>query len=202
MSTELLKKFLRPRRSRAAAAATAVTAAGAVVLLATVSMGTAAAGTDATAADYREACNSGEACLWINATDDPNPVKAADQRALVITPGSGPDLDDVTDWGRGKVHGVTAEFTDNISNGWNLLPYDLCLMDTRDGSDSTYSQDGTKLNNLRTSSWIMVLRSGKSFSQLADWNDKIDYYTTAQPGKCPRGGVVFSSDTQEIVDSW
>jgi hypothetical protein len=200
MSTELLKKLLRPRRSRAAVGATAAAVAGVMVLLATVNVGTAAAGTDATRSDFLETCTSGQACLWINAKDDPNPAKAADKRALVITPGSGPDISDTTSYGKGKVHGVTAEFTDNVSVGWNFLSYDLCLLDSAvyDDLEGKYNTDA----DLRSSSFIMVVKPGKAFSQLAEWNDKTDYYSTAPSGKCPRGGMVFLEDTQEIIDSW
>jgi hypothetical protein len=196
MSTGLLKRFLQPRQSKAAATVTVV---GVVALMAMQNMGTAAASTDAARAEYLEGCLSGQACLWINAPDDPDPVKAADRRALVITPGNDPDLDQETPYGLGKVHGMGEEFTDNISVGWNNLPYDLCLMDTRDEqSDSKVGAD----ISLRTSDFVLVVRSGKAFAQLENWNDKIDYYTTAQSGKCPRGGVTFRADTQEIIRRW
>jgi hypothetical protein len=177
------------RRSVVAAVASLMT------LAATQTTATAAAGTEATRAEYLEGCLSGQACLWINASDD----TSHDRRALVITPGTGPDLDQETPDGLGKVHGMGAEFTDNISVGWNNLPYDLCLMDTRDEqSDSKVGAD----ISLRTSDFVLVVRSGKAFAQLENWNDKIDYYTTAQSGKCPRGGVTFRADTQEIIRLW
>jgi hypothetical protein len=201
MSTELLTKPLRPRRSRAAVAATAAAVTGVMVFLAAQGIGTAAAGTNATKADFLEGCPSGQACLWINAPDDPNPAKAADKRALVITEGSGPDISDTTPYGKGKVHGMTEEFTDNVSVGWNLLPsYDLCLMDTTfyEDVEGKYDTDA----DLRSTSFIMVVKPQKAFAQLEDKNDTIDFYSTAPTGKCPRGGVVFRTDTQEIVDSW
>jgi hypothetical protein len=192
MSRELLRKHFQSRWSQTVTAATAVV--GVMVLLATQGMGTAVAGTDANRSNHLDVCPQGQACLWINAADDPDPAVAADSRALIITPGSGPDLDDPASYGLGRVHGVTAEFTDNISNGWNNLPYDLCLMDTTD-------YDGYEVS-ARTSSFILVVKPGKSFTQLADWNDKIDYYTTAQKGQCPRGGITFRPDTQEILNRW
>jgi hypothetical protein len=197
MPTELLKKPRRPRRPKAAVAATAAAVTGVMVFLAAQGIGSAAAGTVATRSDYLEGCSTrDQACLWINAPDDPNPAKAADRRALVITPGSGPDISDTTPYGKGKVHGLTEEFTDNISNGWNHLSYDLCLMDTALYDDESFDY------KLRTSTFIMVVKPKMSFTQLDDWNDKIDYYSTAPTGKCPRGGVIFRTDTQEIIKSW
>jgi len=203
MSTKRLGRLIAAHRPTSAAIAAVVCASA---LLVTQSMESASAATDANRVDHVENCQSAlqQACLWINAPDDPNPAKAADMRALIITPGiqtpgaSGADLDDPTGYGKGKVHGMTAEFTDDISVGWNFLPYDLCLMDTSE------SLTGTAPNGdpLRTSTFIFVAKSGKSFAQLADWNDKVDYYTTAQKGKCPRGGVTFDANTQEITDSW
>jgi hypothetical protein len=202
MSTVLLKKLFQPCRSRIVATVTAVVSI--MVLLATQNMGTAAAGTETGKNDYLLDCQDGtnRACLWINANDDPDPAKRADKRALIIKEGSVPDLDDPTPYNRGKVHGMTAEFTDNISNGWNLLTYDLCLMDTADYKDKDNKYGIESGVPLRYSKFVFVAKIGKSFSQLGDWNDTFDYYTTARDGDCPRGGFIFRSDTQEIIDRW
>jgi len=191
MPTELLNK-LSPRRRFLLPAVAAV--AGLVVLTATQAMGTAAA-TDATRSNHVEECASGTACLWINSAGDPDPAAAHDQRALVINPGNGSDLDLPTKYDLGKVHGVTAEFTDNISVVVNNLPVELCLLDTTEyGSGDKF---GTKAPLRHVSHSVLVVPPWSSFAPMGGWNDTIDYYTT---GQCPRNDIVFRTDTEEIVD--
>jgi hypothetical protein len=193
VSTGLLKRFLQPRQSKAAATVTVV---GVMALMAMQNMGTAAASTDAARADHVEGCLSGQACLWINAPNDPDPIKAADRRALVITPGNDPDLDQETPDGLGKVHGMGAEFTDNISVGWNNLPTELCLLDTEEYEDG--EKFGTKAP-LRHTTRIIVVPPWSDFSYLGESNDTADYYAT---GGCPRHDIVFRADTEAIINAY
>jgi hypothetical protein len=174
------------RRSVVAAVASLMT------LAATQTTATAAAGTEATRAEYLEGCLSGQACLWINASDD----TSHDRRALVITPGTGPDLDQETPDGLGKVHGMGAEFTDNISVGWNNLPTELCLLDTEEYEGG--EKFGTKAP-LRHTTRIIVVPPWSDFSYLGESNDTADYYTT---GGCPRHDIVFRTDTEAIVNAY
>jgi hypothetical protein len=189
------KTTQNPRRrmtSKIIVGAVAACATAGVVIQTT---GQASAASGANKVDYLTGCPQQQACLWINAPDDPDPAKAADKRALVITSGNGPDLDEPTKYDQGKVRGVGAEFTDDISVGWNFLPYQLCLMDTTEYYG--YNDFGTKAP-LRTASKIITVQPGESFSRLGEWNDTIDYYTT---GSCP-SNLIFRADTQEIVDRW
>lgn len=193
MHKELLKKFTLGRRFLLSAVATI---SGLMLLMVMQPMGTAAAGTDAARTGYLDGCPSGQACLWINAADDADPAVRADRRALVVTPGSGPDLDQPTPYDLGAVHGMTAEFTDNISVGVNNLPTELCLLDTTESGDG--EKFGTKAP-LRRTNHIIVVPPWSPFSRLGDQNDSIDYYTT---GQCPRGNIIFRSDTGAILDRY
>jgi hypothetical protein len=158
-------------------------------------MGPAAAGTDATKVKRLLSCPSGQACMWVNAGDNPDPAVRADKRALVITPGTGTDLDEPTQYNLGKVHGMGAEFTDNISVGWNNLPVELCLLDTEEYANG--DKFGTSAT-LRRAKAITVIPPWSQFPSLGEQNDRIDYYTT---GQCPRGEIIFRTDTEAIVYS-
>ena len=184
------RRSLRPRLITAAAIAGAVAA----VMVAQTTQ-TASADTGANKATYLTNCPAQEACLWVNAPNDSDPAKAADRRALVVTAGNGPDLSDPTRYDLGKVHGMGWEFTDDVTTGWNLLPYSLCLLDTEPYDDST-GQFGTKAP-LRHATRVLAVAAGHDFHDLGDLNDSFDYYTTGD--YCP-SNVIFRADTQDIVD--
>jgi hypothetical protein len=202
---ELLKKLSLKRRSQLSAIAAIV---GLAALATTQATGTATAGTDATKVEHLtlEGCQRAsqpQACLWINSSNDFDLAKAADRRALVITEGNRPDLEDVTTYDQGKVHGMTEEFTDDVSVVWNFLPYDLCLIDTERFWDNNKKYGLADTVMVRHARNIFVIPQNGDFSgDLSKFDDQVDYYTTAWPGQCSTGDIVFRADTQAILDRY
>jgi hypothetical protein len=104
--------------------------------------------------------------------------------AMITSPNGKPDMLN------NLMRGLTPQFTDNISVGFNGLPFDLCLYNSV--TNSIY----LPANRYRTAQWFVV-PSGTSFAQLDDYNDIFDHYTTADPGGCPEQ-VEYDSTTGHI----
>lgn len=105
--------------------------------------------------------------------------------AMITTPEGKPDMNN------NHMNGLTAQFTDSISVGYNGLPFDLCLYDSK-------STGGMTSNRWVTQKEFVVPHGG-SFAQLDDYNDVFDHYTTANPGSCPHN-VVFDYSTGDIFN--
>jgi hypothetical protein len=167
-------KNLIVRRDAKVAAAAAVVMVG-IVLLATQTAGRAAAVTVAEK-DWGWECEQGTACLWNNAK---NPGYTAER--LVIRPSAAvwtPDLESSTNHRLGIVRSTTAAFHDNISQGVNRLPFDLCLIDTQSTGNGEYESNGPVFS--------VPAKSGHfEFAYKGVYNDSFDTYTTARPGDCP-----------------
>lgn len=162
-------------------------AAMALTLLVTVGItwtATSASADTTLRAAFTKECpqNVPTACLWVDGREG-----NSGQTAMITSVDGKPDMINNT------LRGLTPQFTDNISVGYNGLPFDLCLYDT--------SQDNLRQDQNRwVTKKVMGLPSGGSFAQLADYNDVFDRYTTANPGGCPQYAEFYYDSGKIISD--
>ena len=181
-------RFKKVMSRRSSKSAVALAFLGVALVASGQAIGSASAQTRTGAAYGRECPQTvPKACLWINAADagQNTPLK------LTITgDGTGvADLETSTPEGKGIVHYMPEQFVDNISNGFNGLPYTLCLIDTmpiRNGD--------TRPPMSRT---VMPVSPGGTFTQMDDHNDVWDAYTTTSKG-CP-STIRFNRSDGHIV---
>jgi hypothetical protein len=127
-------------------------------------------------------CAQGTACLWNNVHKDGN-----SSEKLIITPDKIPDME------TGTVRSTTPGFHDNISEGLNLSPFDLCMIDTEPLDNGEYRSWGAI---------VVISAEGGDFlaGHEQQYSDTFDTYTTARPGECP-SYVRFKGADSSIIES-
>lgn len=136
-------------------------------------------------------CSKGHACLWKNSHKEMN---TSEKLTITLGDNDVPDMEEPTSLGRnGVVRSTTFDFHDNISQGWNLTAWDLCMIDTQPLGNGEYQNWGAI---------VVIPANGGEFwaGYKQPYNDAFDTYTTARPGQCP-SHVRFKGENSFIIES-